>query len=345
MTVRVLVADDSLTMRGALNAVLSAAGLSVVGLASDGEEAVAMAAKLRPDVITMDVQMPGLDGLQATRRIMAQSPSRILVVCSVSPADVDLSLRAVSAGALELIAKPQSSTESLSDWGVRVAEAVRLMAEIPVVTRHPAQAPFPPLPAPLLVPRPGGARPAAGARVGCWGLVASTGGPPALVRVLRALPADVGAPLCIAQHIAPGFVQGLARWLGEATSRETLIATSGLEPRPNRVYLPPDLHDLSVTPQGTLHVSRTRGSHCPSGDVLLSSLAQTYGQRAGGVVLTGMGDDGAAGLLRIRQAGGVTFAQDEESSVVYGMPSVARRLGAVDEGTPLALMGDLMARA
>lgn len=368
--VRVLVCDDSPTVRAALWRLLGLdSRLTVVGQASDGVEAVTMAKRLKPDVITMDVRMPNLDGLEATAAIMATSPARILLVCSVSESDQqDLSFRAMDVGALEVIAKPQSlDAASLGEWGKHVADSIALMAEVPVVTRRrfgtapfvrfrpapqttpspssrPAAPPAPrpppavvgpPLQTPLPPPRPRG-------RISAVGIVASTGGPPALAQILAELPAGLGAPILIAQHMAEGFTPGLVRWLASVGPVKVRVAEEGEYPQAGCAYLPRDGHDLYVDSSGRLRASPSAGGHCPSGDVLLTSLATVYGNRAAGIVLTGMGDDGALGLARLRQAGGATYAQDQATSVVYGMPQAAWVAGAAESQVALAAVSGVV---
>jgi len=316
--IRVLVADDSTTLRTALVALLSEdPSLAIVGQAADGVEAVEKARALRPDVITMDVNMPRLDGLGATAAIMAEAPSRVLVITSVRQhRQLELSFKAMAAGALELIAKPEGGPEKMRRWAHRVAESVRLMAEVPVVRRHRS--------------RPTPARPqlAHGAQVAVVGMAASTGGPPALAHVLGALPRDLPVPLLLAQHIATGFSAGLVRWFTSVCSLRVVIARDGDLPVPGTVYLPPDGCDVELGREGRIHAPRSSGLHCPSGNKLLASLARVYGSRAAGFVLTGMGDDGAQGLLELKKAGGATYAQDEQTSVVFGMPQAAHACGA-----------------
>jgi two-component system, chemotaxis family, protein-glutamate methylesterase/glutaminase len=330
--IRVLVADDSQTMRAALVALLGEErGLQIVGQARDGVEAVQKARALRPDVITMDVNMPRLDGLGATAAIMAESPSRVLMVCQVSEdRQLDLSFRAMAAGALEVLPKPGPGAHELRRFGTRIAEAVRLMAEVPVVRRHRA---FSFAAGPQAHP----------AGVGAIGIVASTGGPPALTVVLRALPADLPAPILIAQHIAAGFTPGLLRWLRDVSEAEVRVAKDREIPAAGVVYLPPDGCDLEIDSEGLVRTPASTGLHVPNGNRLLHSIARVYGPRSVGVILTGMGDDGAQGLLAIRNAGGATYAQDEASCVVFGMPSAARTLGATDNLIPLDGIGPLLA--
>jgi two-component system chemotaxis response regulator CheB len=325
--VRVVVVDDSEVMREAIASLLSEdPGIVVIGRGKDGVEAVELAKALRPDVVTMDVLMPRLDGLEATTQIMAEAPSRILVVCSVDDtSDVDLSFRAMAAGALELIAKPRG--QALRTWGATIRDSVRLMAEVPVVRRWRATT---------------GERSAVPvahrARVSALGIAASTGGPPALAELLGQLPADLRVPVLVAQHMAPGFVSGLVRWLTRVSPLEVVVAANGMFCRPGQVFLAPDGQDIEVDREGVLRVLPVSGPHFPSANRLLTSMAAAYGSRSAGLVMTGMGDDGTAGLRAICDAGGVTFAQDEASSVVFGMPRAAIDAGVAKHVVALSAL-------
>jgi two-component system chemotaxis response regulator CheB len=303
---------------------------------------VELCRELVPDVVLMDLSMPRLDGLGATAAIMAESPARVLMVCAVSEdRQLDLSFKAMAAGALEVISKPdiggrdsdgvpsRSSGGELQRFGRRVAEAVRLMAEVPVVRRAKSA-------------RRGAAR-GRSVHIDAIGIVASTGGPPALAVVLRALPANLPVPVLVAQHIASGFTSGLTRWLREVSAFPVQAAVDGERAEPGRVYFAPDGCDLELAPDGRLRAPRSDGLHCPSGNRLLQSLARSLGPRAAGVVMTGMGDDGAQGLLAIREAGGPAFAQDEASSVVFGMPAAARACGAAETLLPLEDIAPMLA--
>lgn len=317
--IRVLVVDDSPTMVNTMATLLTQdPRIEIVGRAGDGNRAVSLARLLRPDVITMDLLLPGLDGPGAIAAIMADAPARILVVSAVADRGAELGFQAIRAGALELIAKPNvTSGEELRRWGKELVTSVCLMAEVPVISRRTRREYTPPLPS-------------TGARVDIFGIAASTGGPPALAEILSKLPKDLPVPLVIAQHITEGFTPGMVRWLSQVTQLSVNMANDGERLEPGKVYFPLDGHDLTID-RGIARLSRTRGGPCPSGDLLLSSLARVYGARAGGAVLTGMGDDGARGLLEVRRVGGMTCAQDEPSSVVFGMPKAALDIGATSQ--------------
>lgn len=342
MTVRVLVVDDSGIHRRALSAYVDASPrLELCGSAIDGSEAVEQVALLRPDIVLMDVQMPKLDGLAATREIMSDHPTPILLMTAAEnlEREVDLGLRALSLGALDLIPKPDLS--ALSPKDDTLARRLELMAGVPVI-HH---------------PRGGGAavhtrRVTASGRVRAHssgyfrrapcvvGIVASTGGPRALTQILHALPASLPAAVVIVQHIAPSFEEGLARWLGENSPLKVGLGRDQAPLLTGQAYLAPQGSYAELTEERRLSLVPPKGlrpgRHCPSGDRLLASLAETYGSKAIGVVLTGIGTDGAEGLLAVRRAGGRTIAQDEESSVVFGMPSAAAERGAAERILPLS---------
>ncbi len=323
--IRVLVADDSTSVRQVLCALLAEdPRIEVVGQAADGVSAVDQAIRLEPDVITMDVQMPRLGGLGAIAAIMAHAPTRILVVCDTSKSsEMDLSFRAVSAGALEFIPKPRTG-EPIREWGKRLVESVRLMADVPVVRRRQGS-----------VAQPGELLAVGGRAIDIFGVVASTGGPPALAQLFGALPEDFPLPILVAQHMAPGFARGLATWLDQGTRLKVRLTEDRVALEPGHVYIPPDGDDIVVDRYERVRTPPGESLNCPSGDRLLRSLATVFGPRAGGAVLTGMGDDEARGLLAIQQGGGFTMAQDEESCVVFGMPGSAAEMGATTKLMPI----------
>jgi two-component system chemotaxis response regulator CheB len=323
--IQVLLADDSPTILRMFTGLLQPApDIQIVGTANDGKEAVAMAQSLRPDVVTLDVRMPRMDGIDATERIMAQSPSRILVVSGA--VDAELSFRALQAGALEVMPKPTPGRDGgLSGFGNQLISIIRTMADIPLGPRKPLAGTS----TPATALRSG--------RVNGFGLVAATGGPPALAMLLSLLPPTLPYPLFIAQHVSVGFTSGLRQWLDAASPLKLELARTGIRPQPGHVYLPPDGHQLQLLATGELLVEPVHALQSTIGDTLLSSLARVHGNRAGGAVLTGMGADGAWGLAAIRRAGGLTFVQSPESCVAPNMPEAALRMGGAE--TSLSVEG------
>ncbi|WP_224366698.1 chemotaxis protein CheB [Hyalangium versicolor] len=328
--IQVLLADDSPTILRMFSGLLaSAPDIRVVGTANDGKEAVALVQSLRPDVVTLDVRMPRMDGIDATERIMAESPSRILVISGAM--DAEMSFKALQAGALEVMPKPTPGKDGgLANFGFQLISTIRTMADIPLSPRKLLVAH--PTPPPIL--RSG--------RVNGFGLVSATGGPPALAMLLSLLPPSLPYPVFIAQHVSVGFTSGLRQWLAAASPLTMEVARSGTRPLPGHVYLPPDGHQMQVLSSGELLVEPFLGRHATPGDTLLSSLARAYGNRAGGAVLTGMGSDGASGLLAIRRAGGLTLVQHPESCVVPNMPEGALRLGASETSLTIEAMASAM---
>ncbi len=329
--IQVLLADDSPTILRMFSGLLaSAPDIHVVGTAKDGKEAVELTQSLRPDVVTLDVRMPRMDGIDATERIMAAVPSRILVISGA--VDAEMSFKALQAGALEVMPKPTPGRggEGLYSFGHQLIHTIRTMAEIPLAARKPLTG----HPAPPLMLRSG--------RVNGFGLVGATGGPPALAMLLSLLPPSLPYPIFIAQHVSVGFTSGLRQWLSAASPLDLLVARTGMKPLPGHVYLPPDGHQLQVLSTGEMIVSQVHSPHAAVGDALLTSLARAHGNRAGGAVLTGMGSDGAAGLLAVRRAGGLTLVQTPESCVVSSMPESALRAGAADTALSIEGMASAM---
>ncbi|HEY5947063.1 MAG TPA: chemotaxis-specific protein-glutamate methyltransferase CheB [Kofleriaceae bacterium] len=316
-TIRVLIAEDSDAMRNTLETLLGLdPRIEVIGTARDGIEAVELAKSLRPDLITMDVQMPRLDGVEATARIMSECPARILMVSAYADdSQIDLSFRAIAAGALEVVAKPASANANeLRAWARYVCDTIVLMAEVPIITRSRRSRTT------LTEPR-----------VDIVAIAASTGGPLALAKLLAALPPDLPVPILVAQHIAEGFTEGMVRWLGKITKLSVRVAEDGTPVAPAHVYFPPDGHDLEITEGQILRTPAACERYAPSGDLLLSAVARHYRTRALGIVLTGMGEDGALGLRALRDAGGITLAQSQESCVVFGMPQAAVKAGGTTD--------------
>jgi two-component system chemotaxis response regulator CheB len=320
--IRVLVADDSELFRELLARVVAAEpGFEVVAVAANGNAAAALARTLKPDVITMDLNMPDVDGFSGIARIMAETPTPILVLTGNRAEAVGF--RALSLGALDILEKPQANAD-LGDYGVLLRSRLRLLAGVKVI-RH------------LRGLRERGVAPARPeARVELVAVGASLGGPRALASLLRGLPGSFPAPIAVVQHIADGFTGGLASWLASESRLPVCEARDGDALRPGRVLVAPSGRHLLVG-DGVVRLSDAPpvDTFKPSVTPLFLSAARRYGARVCGVLLTGMGRDGADGLKAIRDAGGPTLAQDEATSAVFGMPRAAIELGAVDRVLPL----------
>ena len=336
--IRVLVVEDSATMRHHLREALATdPELQVVGEAVDGGQAVDMVARLRPDVITMDMMLPTMSGLVATEHIMAECPTPILVVSSADRQELFSTYNALAAGAVDVLEKPRGD-DSDAGWARRLCSTVRIVSRIRVIT-HPrarldgrSRAGSTPVVTPVVTPVAPIAAPS-GTELRVVAVGASTGGPGALTDLLRALPVGFPVPVLCVQHIAASepFAVAFSDWLAGQTGRNVSYAEDGTPLRTlgGRVLLaPPDRHLL--VRDGILRLTSQPPRHScrPAVDVLFESIADEYGATAAGCLLTGMGRDGAEGLLRMRAAGAVTFAQDEASCIVYGMPREAALLGA-----------------
>jgi two-component system, chemotaxis family, protein-glutamate methylesterase/glutaminase len=324
---RVLVCEDSRVYAAALRLMLEYDGdIEVVAICPTAEEAIAALPRVRPDLVTMDVELPALDGLQAVEHIMSAQPLPILVLSGHLGAGNDKAAAALAAGALEALAKEDLDLRDRAGaTGTAFRHRVKVLSRARVI-RHPR--------ASLgggLGSRPGsrpGGEPAGSRRASVIGICGSTGGPHILACLLGELPADYPIPILIVQHIAAGFTEGLVRWLDQSALLPVGIAADGTRATRGAWIAPEGAH-LKLAATGWLSLDRhtVAGRHRPSGDVLLGSIATVAGRMGVGVVLSGMGRDGADGAAAIRRSGGLAIAQDEESSAVYGMPKAAVDLG------------------
>ncbi len=329
--IRVLVVDDSAFVRKAIARMLNGApDVEVVGMAADGEEGLELARALHPDVITLDVHMPRLGGLETLGRLMPDSPAAVLLLSSLTQEGADVTLRGLELGALDFVDK-SSVKGPMNLLGLRE----ELLAKV----RALAQAPRPRPRAALPPPPP--AEPAASVvRAEVVAIGASTGGPAALQAIVPALPESFPAAVFIVQHIPRGFSRSLAERLASRSALPVREAEDGERVQPGTVLVAPaglhlKLHRRGGTVKIVLDEEPRAALHRPSVDVLMTSVARVYGARALGVVLTGMGSDGTVGLRAIRQAGGRTLVESEESAVIYGMPKSAMEAGVVDRAVPL----------
>lgn len=343
LKVGVLVVDDSPLCRQLIvDALERDPGIEVVGTAEDGEEAIRKTQILRPQVITMDVDMPVMDGLTATEKIMGELPTPILVLTGDPRSQrPELTHRALEVGALALQVKPALDAGPEA-WNL--AREVKLLASVKVI-RHlrgvrktssnsswPALPPPPGAPATHPFAHTSDAYAFASGAVGMVAIASSTGGPQVVHRLLSQLPPGFPAPIAIVQHINAAFAESLAEWLSAGSKLKVRVAQDGDALLPGTALIaPPDRH-LVIPQRGKVAVvsGEPRAGHIPSGTLLLESAAKAYGRRTVGVILTGMGADGAEGMLAIKNAGGRTIAQSQESCVVFGMPAAAIARGAVE---------------
>lgn len=333
--IRVLIVEDSRTVRELLEHLIgSDPRLEVLASVSTGEEALSVIKRGRPDVISLDIRLPGMDGFQMTREVMHRYPTPIVIfAASVQCSELNIAMNALRAGALSVVEKPRGGTHgAYHALAERLCTQLAIMSQVRVVRQRIA----PRLPIEVGEP-PQVSRTVDTSAVtdAVIGIAASTGGPNALTRLLGGLPATFPAPILLVQHISAAFSQGFIEWLGSVTLLRVVQAQSNMRPRPGCVYVAPADRHLIHTGQALRLVSDVPVSgQRPSATVMFQSMARHLDSRAIGVVLTGMGADGADGLLEIRRAGGFTIAESKDTAVVYGMPAAAVRLGAACESLP-----------
>jgi two-component system chemotaxis response regulator CheB len=324
-----LIIEDSPVVQQLLKEVFSSDGdIRVIGIASTAEEGLESLAREKPDVITMDIMLPGMDGLQATRRIMETSPVPIVIVtASWDPTQVEKTFRALDAGAVAIVQKPSGPGHpDFQSVSRNLVRTVKLMAEVKLVKRWSGRRSVPS----ALAGAATGLLASSVPRIDIVAIGASTGGPPVIKRILSGLASDYPIPLLLVQHMAVGFQEGMVRWLQQDTGFPISIARTDELIASRHAYLAPDGYHLGVRSNGRILLSRDSLEHGlrPSISYLFRSVRSAYGSRTAGVLLTGMGEDGARELKAMRESGAVTIAQDGESAVVDGMPGKARELGA-----------------
>jgi two-component system chemotaxis response regulator CheB len=327
--IKVLVVEDSRTAAEFLTQVLDAdPKIRVVGTAFDGQEALEAVERTKPDVITMDIHMPRVNGFEATRRIMEMCPTPIVIVSgSSNVGEVRTSFQAIEAGALAVLGRPSGMGDPNHEGMAKeLVETVKLMSEVKVVRRWPrvshAQRACPTR-EPLAVPP-------TGSSIKAIAMGASTGGPLVLQTILSGLPKDLPAPVLVVQHITPGFVQGFVEWLSNSSGFPVRVPTNGEYLYPGQAYVAPDDFHMGVRVGNRIFLTKDDREYGmrPSVSFLFRSVEAAFGSGSVGVLLTGMGRDGVEELKRLRDTGAVTIAQDEASCAVPGMPTEAIKTGA-----------------
>ncbi|MBS3975065.1 MAG: chemotaxis-specific protein-glutamate methyltransferase CheB [Actinobacteria bacterium] len=332
--IRVLIVDDSLVAREMLTQILSSdPGIEVIGEAKNGLEAIAKVAELRPDLVTMDIHMPRCDGLKATEQIMAYTPTPILVVSSsVYGEGMGRAFDALEMGALEVLKKPEPRDWAhLENIGREVIRKVKILARVKVIThirgRRTELHPTSPIEISPKAERGG---------VSLVAIGSSTGGPSALLSILGRLPKELPVPIVIAQHIAEGFIPGLVSWLNAGCKIDVREARDGQNVEAGAAFIAPTGTNLSMDGLTMRFTNPLSGQlYVPSADTLFESVATSIGRNSLGVILTGMGADGAKGLKLLHDTGAATIAQDESTSTVWGMPKAAVELGAARVVLPI----------
>jgi two-component system chemotaxis response regulator CheB len=331
--IRVMIVEDSAVVRALLEYSIGRdPRLEVCAKAATAEDALQILEGTAPDVIAMDIRLPGMDGLEATRWIMSRKPIPIVVVAASRESGKwnAIAMEALRAGALTVLEKPVGTTNTAYEaMAARLCTQLVIMSQVNLVRQHRYREPES---VAVRIPR---TRSSFGGFRGL-GIVCSTGGPSALIQLLGALGPAFPLPIFLVQHMTAGFVEGYASWLGTICPFAVVVVKDGCFPEAGAVYLAPDERHMRLKGgQLRLDAGDPVSFQRPSGTVLFQSMARELGADGLGVLLTGMGDDGASGLLDIRRSGGYTIAEDESTAVVYGMPAVGVELGAVCESLPL----------
>jgi len=330
--IRVLVVDDSPLARDVITKILEKdPDFSIVGHAENGADAIRMTQNLRPDLIIMDLYMPVLDGFQAIEEIMAFTPTPILVsTTALAREGKSISFRALELGALDVIDKPVLSPgKTPNPHESNIIHLSKMLSKVKVVSHVRGKRKKPP-------PQEAVIKPASG-QLCLIAIAASTGGPKALLQIFQGLTPDLPAAIVVVQHISDGFSRGLANWLNHETKLTVKEGVAGDTLTSGTAYIAPTGKHMIVKGTGTVALTSDPPlmGHRPSGNILLRSAADIYGTNCIGVILTGMGNDGAEGIYAIKKNGGRTIAQNEKDCVVFGMPKAAIELGAIDLVSPL----------
>ncbi len=335
-TIRVLVVEDSVFMRRALaRRIEEDKRFKVIDTANDGRSGVDKAMRLRPDVVTMDVEMPGMNGIEALKQIVSRSKIPVVMVSGVTEEGARVTLEALRLGAIDFIPKSQGA-EHIHQKLMAAVEAGKSVAA--PVRPMPVRVPTAKAPAASVAPPVRKARPMTRSISASALLIgSSTGGPPALQKVISALPKNLPVPVLIAQHMPPGFTKALARQLDEASQVSVVEASDGEPLVAGTVYIAPGGQHLRVSKDRKLAVCKDAGEslYKPSVDVLVDSAREVFGRNLIAVMLTGMGHDGSEAFQRLHEVGGYTIAQDQRSCVVWGMPRAVEEANAASEVTPL----------
>jgi two-component system chemotaxis response regulator CheB len=342
VTIRVLIVDDSAFVRRALTRMLSSGSdIEVVGTAADGLEGIEQVKALQPDVVTLDIKMPRMSGLEALRHIMEECPVPVLLLSSLTSEGADVTLRGLELGAMDFVDKSDAQGHmNLGSLAEELLAKIRALAGVPqsrLQARRGGALAVAPEPAPHL------------RRIEVVAIGTSTGGPTALQAIIPRLPESLASPILVVQHMPVGFTRSLAARLNARSLVAVHEAEDGEVLSPGQVYIAPAGMHMKVRRRGTARIwldEEPRSAlHRPSVDVLMTSVAHTYGSRAMGVVLTGMGSDGVEGLRAIHGAGGLTLAESEDTCVIYGMPKSAVEAGVVHKSVPLTRVADEILQA
>ncbi len=329
-SIRVLVVDDSLSAREMLIAILETdPEIKVIGIAKNGKEAIELTASLKPDLITMDVLMPIMDGLEAVKEIMAYTPTPIIVVTALLSKEVDVAFNALSLGVLDVCKKPtiNDMTEG-STVRKELLKKIKVLSKVKVITHLAGRykkIKTQPVISPPVIANP--------SRFRIIAIASSTGGPRCLLKIFTGLPEDFPLPIVVVQHITDGFTDGLVAWLDKECKISVVVGKEGELLKPGKVFIAPSQYHMIVGDKKTIRLNDAPpvNVHRPSANMLLSSVANVYGHSSIGVILTGMGEDGALGIKAIKEIGGITFAQEESSCAIFGMPKTAINMNVVDK--------------